>query len=513
MGIKMNTAQKSIIGFLLSGLHFMTASPDCQAQQNATINFTTSDASMWSISGGGATNATPSVLPGLGISIKTDFCSDNYVAGVTGFTGFWLADFVFFLPSGATNVSINFTNLYFDDRGLLLLNGTPMAGTGIYAPGEGTIVLTEGGAPQPFYFSGQDPSGGRDAILSGSISSGFITGGYNTMRLIINNTGSGIAGSLSSESCTRLVMTGSVSYSDVTPHTATATAVYSLGAVAGINVIDPGYGYTNVPLVRIIGDGGGAQAVAVVSNGIVTSINVTNSGYGYNNAPLVVIDPPYIPNPILAIAPFSLLSFSNLTVGAAYQLQSAYEWYWSNQPVSFTATNVSYTQMVVGVASSGDYRLALNPVPAQAFAVPQMVNGFVVGATVTSGGSGYVSSPVVTIAGGGGTNATAVSQISGGVVTNISITSAGIGYTNTPNIEIAQPPAAAVFPTALPMMQIYASALSPYDNYQIQFRPTLDNSSPWQNWNGGLFSPTSKTNSQMLFITNGAGFFRLQYVP
>jgi hypothetical protein len=51
-------------------------------------------------------------------------------------------------------------------------------------------------------------------------------------------------------------------------------------------------------------------------------------------------------------------------------------------------TNALYTQMVAGVADSGYYRLALNPVPAQAFATAQVVNGFVVGAVVTSRGSG-----------------------------------------------------------------------------------------------------------------------------
>ena len=186
-------------------------------------------------------------------------------------------------------------------------------------------------------------------------------------------------------------------------------------------------------------------------------------------------------------------------------------WYWSNQPVSFTATNALYTQMVAGVAGSGDYRLALNPVPAQAFATAQVVNGFVVGATVTSGGSGYVTSPAVTIVGGGGTNATAVSHLSGGVVTSITITDAGIGYTNTPTVRIAPPPAAAVSPTVLPVMRVDSASLAPYDNYQIQFKPDLGGA--WGNWNGGLFSPTDVTNSQYLFITNGVGFFRLQYVP
>jgi hypothetical protein len=296
------------------------------------------------------------------------------------------------------------------------------------------------------------------------------------------------------------------------PHTATATAIITNGFLIGVSIINGGYGYTNTPQVRFIGGGGsGAGAYAVVSNGVVTSIIVTNAGFGYTNAPLVVIDPPFIPNPVLNIAPMSFLSFSNLTVGGAYQLQQSSAWYWTNLPVSFTATNALYTQMIAGMVGSGNYRLALNPVPAQALATPQVVNGFVVGASVTSGGSGYVTSPAVNIVGGHGTNATAVSLISGGVVTNITITSAGIGYTGTPTVEIAPPPAAAIFPTVQPVMRVDFSNLAPYDNYQIQFTPALGGA--WVNWAGGLFTPTDVTNSQFLFITNGTGFFRLLYEP
>ena len=212
------------------------------------------------------------------------------------------------------------------------------------------------------------------------------------------------------------------------PHAATASSVMANGFVLGANMTDGGCGYTNTPSVRIIdGGGSGACAVAVVSNGVVIAVNVLDAGYGYTNTPLVVIGPPFIPNPVLGIAPMSFLTFSDLTVGGTYQMQRSVGWYWTNQPVSFTATDAIYTQMLAGVAGSGDYRLALNPVPAQAFATAQVVNGFVVGAAVTSGGSGYVTSPAISIVGGGGAGATAVSHISGGVVTGISITEAGIG--------------------------------------------------------------------------------------
>ena len=296
------------------------------------------------------------------------------------------------------------------------------------------------------------------------------------------------------------------------PRAATASAVLSYDFVVGATITDGGYGYTNTPTVKIIGGGGsGAQAVAVLSNGVVVGITITDAGIGYTSAPMVVIDPPFIPNPVLSIAPMSFLAFSNLSVGGAYQLQQLVGWYWTNQPVSFTATNALDTQMVAGVASAGDYRLTLNPVPAQAFATATVEYGFVIHATVTSGGSGYVTIPEVNIVGGGGSNATAVANLSGGVVTSITITDAGIGYTNTPTIQIAPPPAAAVSPTVLPVMRLDSASLAPYDNYQVQFKPDLGGA--WENWSGGLFSPTDVTNSQYLFITNGVGFFRLQYVP
>ncbi len=78
--------------------------------------------------------------------------------------------------------------------------------------------------------------------------------------------------------------------------------------------------------------------------------------------------------------------------------------------------------------------------PSIATAITQVVNGFVVGATITDAGSGYVSNPVVTIIGGGGTGAKASASQFNGVVTSITITNPGSGYTSTPTITIAPPP-------------------------------------------------------------------------
>lgn len=198
----------------------------------------------------------------------------------------------------------------------------------------------------------------------------------------------------------------------------------------------------------------------------------------------------------------TFLSFSNLIVGESYQMQRTYAWYWTNLSLNLIATNTVYTQLVGGVVQSGDYRLAQNPVPAQAFAVAQVANGSVIGATITAGGSGYFTVPTVSIVRGGGTNATAEAGVSSsGVVTNITIVSGGSGYTNTPIIKISQPPAVAVLPWTQLVMRL--NVISNAIGWRLQF--TTDMGAAWQSYG-------SVTNTQVdLFVTNSIGFFRLIY--
>lgn len=74
---------------------------------------------------------------------------------------------------------------------------------------------------------------------------------------------------------------------------AAATALVTNGFVYGATVTRSGSGYTNTPLVQIVGGGGsGASAVAVTTNGAVTAVNVTNAGSGYTGTPVIEIVPP-----------------------------------------------------------------------------------------------------------------------------------------------------------------------------------------------------------------------------
>ena len=78
------------------------------------------------------------------------------------------------------------------------------------------------------------------------------------------------------------------------------------------------------------------------------------------------------------------------------------------------------------------------PLPARV--VPQVVNGFVVGGTVSDGGSGYTVAPEVTISDPVGTGAKAIATVANGSVTGIRILNPGFGYSPMTVLTLAPPP-------------------------------------------------------------------------
>jgi hypothetical protein len=89
----------------------------------------------------------------------------------------------------------------------------------------------------------------------------------------------------------------------------------------------------------------------------------------------------------------------------------------------------------------GQFKFALvsdgRLISSQATAMPIVFNGFLVGFNVTSGGSGYTSSPSVMIADTSGSGALATANVSNGMVVSITVNSPGFGYSQTPSVVIA----------------------------------------------------------------------------
>ena len=136
------------------------------------------------------------------------------------------------------------------------------------------------------------------------------------------------------------------------PHAATATATLFNGFLVGINITDPGCGYTNAPLVAIQGGGGSnAMANATISNGQVTAINITSAGCCYTSPPKIVMaSPPFVP--VVSIGFSRVYVAQRIVLGRHYVLESTTNFVdWIDAAPPFTADSETVTNEFVIVAN------------------------------------------------------------------------------------------------------------------------------------------------------------------
>ena len=165
---------------------------------------------------------------------------------------------------------------------------------------------------------------------------------------------------------------------------------------------------------RLILSGIGVTATAntTLNFGAVQQIFVQNDGYGYLTAPTVSIS--------------------------------------TSPGVDATAVAIMTSRSGIGTAKSIDKILLINPgsgyigiptvtVPGTGIATAGITSLGSVGiVTITSGGSGYTTTPnvAITTAPEGGTDATAEAVMVGGTISAIRISNAGSGYTTAPTITV-----------------------------------------------------------------------------
>jgi len=185
---------------------------------------------------------------------------------------------------------------------------------------------------------------------------------------------------------------------------ATAVAVLTKGEIESINITNNGEGYTQVPMVKITGDGTGATATATLTNGRVTSIVVNTKGQNYTTASV------------------SLTETGGDNAAATAVLASKVK--------SFTVTNggTNYTAApTVTVEGNGTGATA-----------EAKMNGYLSKLTLTNGGAGYTMVPTVTISGGGGVNATATASLTTGNLRSITVPSnADVWFAAVPTVSFS----------------------------------------------------------------------------
>jgi len=146
--------------------------------------------------------------------------------------------------------------------------------------------------------------------------------------------------------------------------------------------------------------------------------------------------------------------------------------------------------------------------PHKAKAAAQIVNGFVVGATLTDLGCGYTNPPAVLIKGGGGSGAVAQAVISNGVVVAIQILNAGFSYENAPTILIASPP-------FVPKVGIKVRRIEVNQEVVLGWKYVLETSTNSLDWTatGPAFVAEDESLSTEFDVDAVGRFFRLRVVP
>lgn len=185
------------------------------------------------------------------------------------------------------------------------------------------------------------------------------------------------------------------------------------------NVIDQGY----IQSLTLVGTATTASAITGIVNGGVRKITLTNRGSGYTLSPRVAI----------SSAPFGGLTATGIATMISGLIDCNGVTSDKIQGVELINPGYGYT-IAPGVAFIGGGGVG-------AAATTEIADGMIGIITITNGGSGYASAPLVTISSPGiGTTATAVSIInSAGIVTSIRVVDAGVGYTFAPTITIGSP--------------------------------------------------------------------------
>lgn len=194
----------------------------------------------------------------------------------------------------------------------------------------------------------------------------------------------------------------------------------SLFHVNGIQLINGGAGYNNPPNVVFTGGSPttSAAASAEIVNGRVATVRISDPGVGYQGTPSVSFT-----SGIGASAAFTVnvaggIARVRVISNGAGQIASA----------EITTGGQSYVSTPTVTLSGG------GGTGAQASAV---LYKLVAGVSVSNGGTNYTTAPAVAFSGGGGTGAAATCALAGTAVGTVYMVSGGSGYTGTPSVSFS----------------------------------------------------------------------------
>ena len=137
---------------------------------------------------------------------------------------------------------------------------------------------------------------------------------------------------------------------------AKATATIADGVLGTITISNGGSGYISAPTVNIIGSASTeASAVATITDGVVTAIRFTNAGVGYTEVPQITISDPYL----VGVGTYR---FNEVVIGSSSST-SAYVESWNSLTNVLELKNIDGEfvsgEIIVGQKSGASYKVRI----------------------------------------------------------------------------------------------------------------------------------------------------------
>jgi len=188
--------------------------------------------------------------------------------------------------------------------------------------------------------------------------------------------------------------------------------------IPGITVNNGGTNYVAANTQINFSGGGGnyASATATVSSGVITAINLTNSGFGYSNQPNITISS-------------GINNTTSIVGGSSYT---------SSMKVVVSGGGGSGAIITPTVTSNALSALTITNAGTGYTSTPTLtITSGVTGYTLTSGGTGYSNSFNVIITGGGGSGCVMTASATAGVIMALTTVNEGSGYTSAPTFDFS----------------------------------------------------------------------------
>ena len=161
--------------------------------------------------------------------------------------------------------------------------------------------------------------------------------------------------------------------------------------VQSIDIVNPGYGYTNNPQIEVFGDGTGVAATSKMENGVIGIVTITAGGSGYTTTPTITFAAQNGISTTGAAATAILSSAGAISAihitnaGAGYTIAPTIT---IASPGSTGSGNYSFNETITGGTSGATARVRTWDATANEIEIYNITGTFLTSETITGGSSG-----------------------------------------------------------------------------------------------------------------------------